>query len=914
MGKNIFLIFTFLHFCIATSVAQDEFPWKGGTTSDGIVISKPNMDGFKKMEKVNSLQVEKDADDATLTFNVTVPQGKTASLQYKLLLKLFAKKSGAKPSGNSDITYIARVDKKQVKLHHDPSHICYQGEEISIPSGKHKITLSATFKGSNCNTAGSLDSVYIHVHDFSKVEISREPLCGIPGEGYSNCEICGKDSIVKVAPQYDKHLMTVTKVNKTSCFSSADSVSECEHCPYWEIRHTGKRNEHDFDADGTCRVCHLHIPACSADSSVYTINDAGEMRILAEMVSLGRIPGNIGIDLKSDMVFGKDMVMLPLGTFDHPFQGVLNGNGHRILGIVNAFQGVDCLGFVGVAKGTITSHAVIANLIFDSGNTMRGEACVGGLVGYATDCDIVNCASFGSLEGTDNVGGIVGYADQHVSIQNCASVTAIRTKGNWNTMVCGMPMGHILNSYGAATNNRGGIFDELPTTTLRHCFSSQGSAEGLTQVSQDMMSSYQMVQLLNEESESPCFMMSQEYHYPIPVVNSTVLAKANAAIHTPRGATWRRAASSTLSDDDDDNEKDNEVEVKSGYVDETAPPAVGRTVEEVINDDATEYPDLERMYIVTRSVPEGFQVYDEICGGDLLDFESYILPADSSYIRMTEFTVLSPDEVKAKTEMVCYYDGDKEQIDQYSIDNSGSASLKARITFENVLNVVYQECIDGILVPVWSVETEYDESGNAKVSNAYSFDPKTGETSLEYSSTYDSEDDDTEEDDGEHQSSDYMEYVDEVTNTIHIIYTYPSDSLILREHYILRASDQYPLECLMENIVDGVAYLVDGFYFLYDDYGELKQSVAFGPVDEDLILSDIRPYLYHEYIGFWQGNAFPTAIKVPTMEQPSLQKQMDTNVYDMQGRVVRKVTDMKDPFSGLPRGIYIYQGSKYLKR
>ena len=94
----------------------------------------------------------------------------------------------------------------------------------------------------------------------------------------------------------------------------------------------------------------------------------------------------------------------------------------------------------------------------------------------------------------------------------------------------------------------------------------------------------------------------------------------------------------------------------------------------------------------------------------------------------------------------------------------------------------------------------------------------------------------------------------------------------------------------------------------------MKQSVAFGPVDEDLILSEIRPYLYHEYIGFWQGNAFPTAIKVPTMEQPSLQKQMDTNVYDMQGRVVRKVTDMKDPFSGLPRGIYIYQGSKYLKR
>jgi hypothetical protein len=26
------------------------------------------------------------------------------------------------------------------------------------------------------------------------------------------------------------------------------------------------------------------------------------------------------------------------------------------------------------------------------------------------------------------------------------------------------------------------------------------------------------------------------------------------------------------------------------------------------------------------------------------------------------------------------------------------------------------------------------------------------------------------------------------------------------------------------------------------------------------------------------------------------------------------VTDMRDPFSGLPKGLYIYQGKKYLKR
>ena len=41
---------------------------------------------------------------------------------------------------------------------------------------------------------------------------------------------------------------------------------------------------------------------------------------------------------------------------------------------------------------------------------------------------------------------------------------------------------------------------------------------------------------------------------------------------------------------------------------------------------------------------------------------------------------------------------------------------------------------------------------------------------------------------------------------------------------------------------------------------------------------------------------------------------MDRNIYDMQGRVVRMVTDAEDPFSGLPRGLYIYQGTKYIKK
>jgi hypothetical protein len=89
--------------------------------------------------------------------------------------------------------------------------------------------------------------------------------------------------------------------------------------------------------------------------------------------------------------------------------------------------------------------------------------------------------------------------------------------------------------------------------------------------------------------------------------------------------------------------------------------------------------------------------------------------------------------------------------------------------------------------------------------------------------------------------------------------------------------------------------------------------VAFGPAGEE---GELRPYLYYEYIGAWEATPHPTttAIQLPTKNRPSLQQHKDTIVYDMYGRVVRKITDMKDPFSGLSRGLYIYQGKKYLKK
>lgn len=920
MGRKFFYILTVLLFSLSISSfgygIKKPFLFNGGTTSDGIVISTPEIDGFQITEK-GGLTIVEQTKKATMIFSVIVPNGKMATLEYNVFIKLMVEED-KKPGRSRIIKFTAKKD-KIAKTSEGKNLLDINSDIITLPAGKHYITLEASYSAQNCIMAGGINAMYIHVHDFSETRLLREPICGQRGEKEAKCAVCGIDSTIYLPPKYKEHSLKESSTTNTSCLSNMGKLRICEHCPYSEIERKDSIKSHVFGADDKCTVCGLHKPKSNADHSVYEVYDASEMRILAEMVQLGQIPGNIGIDIKSDLIFSNEVTMLPLGSFEHPFQGVINGNGHRIRGLVNCFQGIDCLGLVGVAKGTIKSHAVIANLIFDAENTMKGTACVGGIVGYAAYCDIINCASFGVLEGQNYVGSLVGYADQHVTFQNCASVSPIRTAGHWNPMACGLPYGHILNSYGAATNSMDGEPDELTTTTFRHCFTTHGEADGLKLVSRDMMSTYNMLELLNEESDSTTFMMSQNDSYPIPVVNTDIKAMPNSDIPTVWNAIPRRVQLSELSEDAgiEVSEKERETEIIGGYSDDDAIAASGTSFEEVIKKDSVDYADFDRTYIVTRIVSdeefdEGFELFKPMDGGELLSFESYMLSPDSTFLRKSEYLLVSPEKVKPVVETIDDWSGMNEQIDEYALslwDNSREFVSRTIIEDEN--NITYQENIDDILKTKWNISTTYDEERDATIVEVYSHDYVTGEISLEYSTTYKHDDSDEDEEET------LIEYVDEATNTIHALLI-DLDSItgavISREHFILDATNECLLQILTEKMIDGQPYLTDGIYFVYDDEGALAQSVAYGPEDEKKPGENLRPYLYIEYLGVRETNPYPTAIKVPTAEKPSLQKHTDYNVYDMHGRVVRKVTDVHNPFSGLPRGLYIYQGNKYLKR
>jgi hypothetical protein len=110
----------------------------------------------------------------------------------------------------------------------------------------------------------------------------------------------------------------------------------------------------------------------------------------------------------------------------------------------------------------------------------------------------------------------------------------------------------------------------------------------------------------------------------------------------------------------------------------------------------------------------------------------------------------------------------------------------------------------------------------------------------------------------------------------------------------------------------GTPSVTEGLYFIYDDEGKLLQAVYYA-VDKET--GNLRPFIYYDFLGNWEITPFTTtAIQVPTVKHPSVKEYVDPNIYDMHGRIVRRVTNHQDPFAGLPRGLYLYQGSKYLKR
>ncbi|MCL2290892.1 MAG: InlB B-repeat-containing protein, partial [Bacteroidetes bacterium] len=158
------------------------------------------------------------------------------------------------------------------------------------------------------------------------------------------------------------------------------------------------------------------------------------------------------------------------------FTGSFNGDGHKITGLWINRGGNDWVGLFGWITG-----ATIKNLGVEiaTGNEVKGDVYVGGLVGFIYNSSIENCYATGSVTGTAEIGGLAG--SNGGTISNCYATGSVTGTADIGGLV-GHNGGTISNCYatGDVTGTDiyvGGLAGSIGVGTISNCYAT-GKVEG----------------------------------------------------------------------------------------------------------------------------------------------------------------------------------------------------------------------------------------------------------------------------------------------------------------------------------------------------------------------------------------------------------------------------------------------------
>ena len=241
---------------------------------------------------------------------------------------------------------------------------------------------------------------------------------------------------------------------------------------------------HVWNDYGQCDDCGENQPATLVDG-IYQIANPAQLYWFAELVNSGM--KNAKGELVADIVVNSNVlnadgslngtpehVWTPIGTNNHPFTGVFDGNGHTISGLYfknnrdnkypdgGTYVGLfgyafDAFGYNVTGRGIIKNVGVVDSYI-DGGYNVGGiSGCsgeftncyyegivlgtnmVGGICGYGYTGSCTNCHSIGGFSGDSYIGGISGNPD--FEIINCYTIGYVEEKnnitacGNWEITV-----------------------------------------------------------------------------------------------------------------------------------------------------------------------------------------------------------------------------------------------------------------------------------------------------------------------------------------------------------------------------------------------------------------------------------------------------------------------------------------------
>lgn len=180
------------------------------------------------------------------------------------------------------------------------------------------------------------------------------------------------------------------------------------------------------------------------------LRELGDVYLISTLEDLNRLRSDVNsgardiyiVYFEEDIDCG-EITWVPIGTYDHPFTGYCNGEGHTILNLNtaadNSKNGVGFFGVVGL-------NTEVRNLSIGSG-AIRGGHGLGAIIGYAehkTQTEgyirIIGCGNKASVTGDYDCGGLIGglYSDSKMKLymENCYNMGKV-TANSKSAAMCG---------------------------------------------------------------------------------------------------------------------------------------------------------------------------------------------------------------------------------------------------------------------------------------------------------------------------------------------------------------------------------------------------------------------------------------------------------------------------------------------
>ena len=189
------------------------------------------------------------------------------------------------------------------------------------------------------------------------------------------------------------------------------------------------------------------------ENGEYLIYTSSDLKVMADWVNNSTISSDEKYRLMEDIdLDGIDVNWLPIGVDENAsFNGEFSGGGHTIRNFVIS-RNANYIGLFGVVSG----DAQILDLRITKFD-VRGNMCVGGLIGYNNGGTISTSYASGSVSGYEAVSGLVGINYEGKIISSYANVSVKGIGNNVGGLVGWNYIGTISTSYASGLVSGTGI-------------------------------------------------------------------------------------------------------------------------------------------------------------------------------------------------------------------------------------------------------------------------------------------------------------------------------------------------------------------------------------------------------------------------------------------------------------------------